>query len=61
MGMYIFATSIGMSFEQISAIMMSKQGRLFTKLLEEDVFNHHQAVNYKYDHVFDYFEDGPAR
>ena len=52
MGMYIFATSIGMSFDQISSIMMSKQGRLFTNLLEEDVFNQFQAVNYKYDHVF---------
>lgn len=61
MGMYIFATSIGMSFDQISAIMMSKQGRLFTKLLEEDVFNPYQSVNYKYDHVFKYFEEGPAR
>lgn len=61
MRMYIFATSIGMSFDQISSIMMSKQGRLFTKLLEEDVFNQFQAVNYKYDHVFKYFEEGPYR
>lgn len=59
LGLYIYGLSIGMDFNVLSGIMMSKVGKVINEVLNSDVFNNKEGFGSLGDSVFKYFEEGP--
>ena len=57
-GMYIYGLSIGMSFQDVSTIMLSKIATLCSELTESNSFINESKM-FNLSKVFDYFEKGP--
>ena len=61
LGMYLYGLSIGMSFDEISGLMMSPIGRMINDVMESgNVFTGEQGA-FSLENVFDYFQIGPRK
>lgn len=57
-GMYIYAISIGMDFNDIADILMSPVGEIITNVMEGNQFQDNRGL-FSLDQVFNHFEKGP--
>ena len=59
LGMYIYGLSIGMDIKSITDILMSDVGRLFTKLLDGNLYENNLGT-FSLNNTFNYFEIAPS-
>ena len=57
-GLYIYGIAIGIDFDRIADIMMSKTARVLSKIKNGNIFNNTRDMPFL-TNVFDYVEDGP--
>ena len=59
LGMYIYGISIGMHFNDVANILMSKSARIIASMMEGNIFEGSKGMSI--EDIFDYFELGPDR
>ena len=59
LGLYVYGISIGMKFDEIADIMMSKVGRTISEVLDSDMFNDDKGIFSVGEQLFNYFKRGP--
>lgn len=57
-GLYIYGIAIGIDFNRIADIMMSKTARVLSKIKNGNIFNNTKDMAFL-TNVFDYIDDGP--